>query len=80
MEKNSKKVFLGICTGPNTLFLDYKIFRKIFELHLVPGTTFNKNFFKTKVEPGTKYRGLPVYLNILIVVFSFFGQGNTTNI
>jgi hypothetical protein len=25
-EKNSKKVFLGICTGPNTSFLDLKMF------------------------------------------------------
>jgi hypothetical protein len=25
-EKNSKKVFLGICAGPNTVFLDLKNF------------------------------------------------------
>jgi hypothetical protein len=30
--KNSKKFFLGICTGPNTFF------KKIFWLNLVPGT------------------------------------------
>jgi hypothetical protein len=55
--KNIKKIYVwGICTGPNTLFLDLKIFEKFCWLHLAPGTTFKKKFFqKTKVVPGTKY-------------------------
>jgi hypothetical protein len=42
-EKNS-----GICTGPNTLFLDIKNFGNILELHLVHGTTFQN--LKTKIR------------------------------
>jgi hypothetical protein len=35
-EKNSKKVcFLGICTGPNNLFLDLKILELHLELHFI---------------------------------------------
>jgi hypothetical protein len=49
---------MGICTVPDTLFLDLKKIqkiRKIFWKHSVPGTTFIKISFKTKLVPGTKY-------------------------
>jgi hypothetical protein len=36
-----KMLFLGICTGPNTLYLDLKNLK----VNLVPGTTFKKIFF-----------------------------------
>jgi hypothetical protein len=60
-ERNLK--FLGICTGPNALFLDIKIVRKIFEKciwYLVLPS--KKIFLKTKVVSSTKYGGVPVYL------------------
>jgi hypothetical protein len=38
-EKIQKKFFLGICTGPNDLFLDLKNFGAAF------GATFKKKFF-----------------------------------
>jgi hypothetical protein len=43
-KKIQKMFFLDICTGPNTFFMDLK---KLLELHLVPGTTFEKKEKKT---------------------------------
>jgi hypothetical protein len=46
--KKFKKVFLGICTGPNTLFLELKNVSKMFWQHLVPGTPFKKKIKKLR--------------------------------
>jgi hypothetical protein len=58
-EKNSKKVFLGICTGHFWLFLDLKNFTNIFFRHLVPQTT-SKKFFLNLGSTKYQKRGLPV--------------------
>jgi hypothetical protein len=47
-----KNNFFGFSTG--TPFLGLKKFSKILDLHLVPGSTFEKDK-KNKVVPGTKY-------------------------
>jgi hypothetical protein len=38
-KNNYKKVFLSICTGSKTLFVDIKIFEKVSWKHLVSGTS-----------------------------------------
>jgi hypothetical protein len=52
--KNTIVIFWGIYPYPKTSFLSLKIFSKVLELHLIPGTTFKK-INKTKVVPDTKY-------------------------
>jgi hypothetical protein len=51
-EKNSKKGFLGICTGVENFSWDFYFW------------TLKKNFLKTKLVPGTKY-GVFQYLKVL---------------
>jgi hypothetical protein len=47
-EKNSKIIFFGYLYGSKYLIFGPKNFRKILELHLVPGTAFKNNFLKLR--------------------------------
>jgi hypothetical protein len=56
--KLRKKGFMGIFTGPNTLFLDLKKFKNFFWLHLLPGTTTKKRFLNKVPNTGSSDKRL----------------------